>query len=87
MSKLLKDYNGIEGKSHGFYNFELLDFKSSGQRDPDADGISSVSASNARANAASGDFDEFAKVTGAGNYAEELYNAVRKGMGLKDESN
>lgn len=87
MSKLLKDYNGVEGKSHGFYKFDLLDFKSSGQRDPDAEGISSVSASNARSNAASGDFEEFAKVTGAGNYAEQLYKAVRNGMGIKDESN
>lgn len=86
LSKLLKDYNGVEGKSHGYYKFDLLDVKSSGQRDPDAEGLSSVSASNARSNAASGDFEEFAKVTGAGNYSKQLYNAVRKGMGITDEN-
>lgn len=85
--KLLSDYNGVEGKAHGYYKFDLLDFKSSGQRDPDAEGLSSVSASNARANAASGDFDQFKEITGAGQYAKQLFDNVRKGMGLKDESN
>lgn len=85
--KLLTDYNGVEGKAHGYYKFEVLDFKSSGQRDPDAEGLSSVSASNARANAASGDFEQFKEITGAGQYAKQLFDNVRKGMGLKDESN
>jgi hypothetical protein len=84
MLKLIKDYNGIEGKAHGFYKFDTIDGKSSGDRDPDAEGISGVSASNARAAAANGNLEEFNKATGAGQYAEELYNAVRKGMGIKD---
>ena len=41
--KLLKEYNGIEGKAHGYYKFELLDFVSSGERDPDSPGVSGIS--------------------------------------------
>lgn len=81
--KILTDYNGVEGKKHGFYKFETFDFKSSGDRDPDSPGIAGVSASNARDAARAGDIDAFIKATGAGQYAEELYNAVRQGLGIK----
>lgn len=84
MKKLIEDYNGVEGKAHGFYQFDTIDAASSGARDPDADGVSGVSASNARAAAANGNLDEFAEATGAGQYAEELYKAVRQGMGIKE---
>ena len=84
MSKLLNDYNGVEGKSHGFYKFETLDFKSSGDREDGAEGVAGVSASGARAAAANSNMEEFIKATGAGQYAEELYNAVRQGMGIKE---
>ena len=83
--KLITDYNGVEGKAHGYYKFEVLDFKSSGDRDPDSPGVEGVSASKAREKAVAGDLQGFAEKTGAGQYAEELYRAVRKGMGLKDE--
>jgi hypothetical protein len=82
--KLLSDYNGVEGKSHGFYKFETLDFKSSGDREDGAEGVAGVSASGARAAAANSDMEGFIKATGAGQYAEELYNAVRQGMGIKE---
>lgn len=85
MSKLLKDYNGVEGKSHGFYKFETLDFKSSGDREDGAEGVAGISASGARLAAANGDMKAFAEATGAGQYTEKLYTAVRKGMGLKDD--
>lgn len=83
MSSLLKQYNGVEGKAHGFYKFDVLDFKSSGEREDGAEGVAGVSASNARAAAANGDLDAFKEATGAGQYAEELYNAVRSGMGIE----
>lgn len=83
--KLLTDYNGVEGKAHGFYKFDVLDFKSSGERDPDSPGVSGVSASKAREKAATGDLKGFAEATGAGQYAQEMFMAVRKGMGIKDE--
>jgi hypothetical protein len=85
MSKLLKDYNGVEGKSHGFYKFETLDFKSSGDREDGAEGVAGISASGARAAAANGDFEAFAEATGAGQHAKKLYAAVRKGMGISED--
>ena len=82
--KLLTQYNGVEGKAHGYYNFELLDFESSGDRDPDSPGVAGVSASKARVAAANNDFDEFKKATGAGQIADEMFAAVRQGMGIKE---
>lgn len=82
--KLLTQYNGVEGKAHGYYKFETLDFKSSGDREDGAEGVAGISASGARAAAANGNLKAFADATGAGKYAEELYNAVRKGMGITE---
>jgi hypothetical protein len=82
-TELLNKYNGVEGPA-GMYKFDSIDFVSSGDRDPDADGIAGVSASAAREAAAAGDLSAFAQATGAGELAEPLYLAVRKGM-LLDE--
>jgi RNA polymerase sigma factor (sigma-70 family) len=82
--KLLTDYNGVEGKAHGFYKFDVLDFVSSGERDPDSPGISGVSASKARAAAANNDLEGFQEATGAGEYSKPMFDAVRKGMGIKE---
>ena len=84
--KLLTDYNGVEGKAHGYYKFENIDFASSGDRDPDADGLSGVSASRAREAAAAGDVKAFAEATGAGKLTQELYSAVRSGMKLAEDA-
>jgi hypothetical protein len=83
--KLLEQYNGIEGKAHGYYKFEVLDFVSAGERDPDSPGVSGVSASKARAAAASNNLEEFKEATGAGEYSEQMFDAVRKGMGIKED--
>ena len=82
--KLLTEYNGVEGKAHGFYKFDVLDFVSSGDRDPDSPGVAGISASKARAAAANGDLEDFEEATGAGQYAEPMYVAVRKGMNIKE---
>ena len=84
MKKLLVAYNGVEGKSHGYYKFDVLDFASSGEREDGAEGVAGVSASSARAAAATGNLEKFAEATGAGQYAEPLYDAVRKGMGISE---
>ena len=84
--KLLTDYNGVEGKSHGFYKFDKLDFVSSGEREDGAEGVAGVSASGARAAAKEGDKEAFEKATGAGDLTDDLYNAVRKGLGLEEGS-
>ena len=84
MKTLLQDYNGIDGKAHGYYKFEVLDFKSSGNREDGAEGVAGISASNARLAAANGDVDAFKQSTGAGQFAVSLYKAVREGLGIHD---
>lgn len=84
MKNLLTTYNGVEGKAHGFYKFDVLDFKSSGDREDGAEGVAGVSASNARAAAANNDLEGFKESTGAGQYAEALFKAVREGMGINE---
>jgi hypothetical protein len=84
MKKLLEAYNGVEGKSHGYYKFEVLDFVSSGEREDGAEGVAGVSASAARAAAANGDLAAFKEATGAGELSQKLYDAVRKGMNISE---
>ena len=84
---LLNKYNGKEGKI--FYNFKSIKVISAGDRDPDADGAEGMSASKMRKAAADNDFASF--MQGIPNKvknpdAKKLYNAVRKGMGLKEET-
>jgi hypothetical protein len=85
MKNLLTQYNGVEGKAHGFYNFDVIDFASSGDREDGAEGVAGVSASGARAAAANNDFEGFQEATGAGELAKPLFAAVRKGMGINED--
>ncbi len=85
MKNLLTQYNGVEGKAHGFYKFDVIDFASSGDREDGAEGVAGVSASGARAAAANNDFEAFQESTGAGELAKPLFAAVRKGMGISGE--
>jgi hypothetical protein len=82
--KLLTQYNGVEGKAHGYYEFDVLDFVSAGERDPDSEGVSGISASKARAAAANNDLESFKAATGAGEIAKEMFAAVRQGMGINE---
>jgi hypothetical protein len=84
MKHLLTQYNGVEGKAHGFYKFDVIDFASSGDREDGAEGVAGVSASGARAAAANNDFEGFQEATGAGELAKPLFAAVRKGMGINE---
>ena len=83
---LLSKYNGEKGR-HGFYNFADIKVVSAGARDPDAEGVEGMSASKMRAAAADNDFTTFAQgLPKAFSNADSkaLFNAVRKGMGLKE---
>ena len=83
-TKLLNDYNGLEGKPT-YFKFNSINIVSSGPRDPDKDDdIAGVSASAAREAAKKGKFEKFKEITGAGRYAKQLYRAVRKGMLVED---
>lgn len=82
---LTAKYNGVKGR-HGFYNFEGgVNIISAGERDPDADGATGMSASKLRAAAADNDFQLFSKgMPSSFKETKQLFNDVRKGMGLKE---
>jgi hypothetical protein len=82
---LIKKYNGVKGR-HGFYNFENgVNVISAGERDPDADDVSGMSASKMRAAASANDFASFSKgLPKDFKETQQLFNDVRKGMGLKE---
>jgi hypothetical protein len=85
-SKLLHKYNDVPS-AHGHYSFKSIKVHSSGQRDPDSEGTTGMSASKMRAHATSGNEKEFhaglpSKMKPV--HKKELYNAVRKGMGLNE---
>lgn len=84
MKKILKDYNGVEGP-HGMYDFDTLDFKNSGEREDGAEGVEGISGTKAREAAVTGNVKDFTKYTGAGEHAEDMYNDVRKALGISDE--
>ena len=67
------------------YKFETLEFISAGAREDGADGVEGISGTKAREDAANNDIKKFIQHTGAGEHADELFAAVRQGMGLSDE--
>ena len=77
--KLFNDYNGKE------YNFNSITVENAGERDPDADGAEGMSASKMRLAAAEGNLEAFAQGVPKPDLAQKMYDAVRKGMGVKDE--
>ena len=82
---LLNNYNGVDSK-HGFYGFDDIKVVSAGERDPDAEGVSGMSASKMRAAAADGDFDLFKTgVPSTFKDSLKLYNDVRKNLGIREE--
>ena len=81
---ILKKYNG-ERNRHGFYDFETIKVISAGERDPDAEGVSGMSASKMRAAAEKDDIKTFKKGVPTGyRNADDLFKDVRKGMRLAD---
>jgi hypothetical protein len=84
----LAQYNGTH--KGALYNFKKITVHSAGERDPDAEGTSGMSASKMRGHAAAGKFNEFRKGIPAhvkDSHAKELYNDVRKNMGVKEDVN
>ena len=84
---VLNKYNDVEGK-HGYYRFDDINVISAGERDPDSDGVSGMSASKMRAAVAEGDYDSFkmgVPPTVSEKDCHTLYKAVSKGMKIKEE--
>ena len=84
---LLNKYNGVKSR-HGLYNFNKINVVSAGERDPDADDVSGMSASKMRKIASDGNFTQFSQGLPrnvSNSDAKRVYNEVRKGMGLKQQ--
>jgi hypothetical protein len=84
------EFESLANKYNGqLYNFENINIVSAGERDPDAEGVEGMSASKLRKAAGDGDFDTF--VNGIPKSLDkkktkELYNAVRRNMGIEESS-
>ena len=79
--KLVNTYNGK------MYQFDDIEVRSAGDRDPDSDSVEGMSASKQRKAAAENDFDGFLRgVPTAMNKkaARELFDNVRKSMKIKE---
>ena len=83
---ILKKYNGVKSR-HGLYDFDSIKVVSAGERDPDAEGATGMSASKMRDAAARGDKEAFKKgLPPSYRYpadVERLMSNVRSGMGIK----
>src|SRR5210317_183556 len=83
---ILTKYNQVKSR-HGYYDFDTIKVVSAGERDPDAEGATGMSASKMRDAAAKGDKESFKKGLPA-TYrnpadVDRLFSSVRVGMGLK----
>ncbi len=78
---LLSKYNGKE------FQFDEINVVSGGDRDPDSDDITGMSASKMRSFAQLGNFEMFKKglPTKLKSHAEYIYKAVREGSGLMED--
>lgn len=76
--ELLNKYNGKD------YTFDSITITSAGERDPDAEGVSGMSASKMRELAKDGDENGFASglPETLKSHAKKVYDSVRKGMKL-----
>lgn len=85
---VLNQYNGKKAR-HGFYNFMDIKVTSAGTRDPDSEGVDGMSASKMRSLASDNNFTAFAQALPnkfSNSDSKALFNAVRKGLGLKEET-
>ena len=87
--KLLNQYNGKPTKAGNVeYTFDSIEVVSAGQRDPDADDVTGVSASKARELAMKGQEHEFSKIIMGGDKGKVLYDKIQDQFGKEvDENN
>ena len=79
--KLVNNYNGK------MYQFDNIEVRSAGARDPDSDSVEGMSASKQRKAAAENDFDGFLRGVPTSmnkKAARELFDNVRKSMKIKE---
>ena len=81
--KLLKTYNGKRAR-HGYYKFKSIRVVSAGERDPDAEGVSGMSASKMRKAAQDNDYKSFKKgLPPKFKQGKLLFKTQQKEMGIK----
>jgi predicted kinase len=83
---LLNKYNGTQKSAR--FNFKSIQVHSAGERDPDAEGTTGISASKMREYATSGNYKRFKKGAPSSmsdEYVKQMYNDVRKGMRLHEQ--
>jgi hypothetical protein len=83
--RLLNHYNGVAGK-HGFYKFNKIEVKSTGERKE------GVSGTDMRKHVMNGDYKSFkaglpSHMQVNDKHAKDLFNDVRKGMGINEDVN
>ena len=86
-SDRIKEFQALADKYNGRdYEYKKITVVSSGERDPDAEGGSGMSASKMREMAKNNDYRNFKSgVTGLSDSdTRELFNAVKKGMGIRE---
>jgi hypothetical protein len=87
-AKLFQKYNGTHKGAR--FNFKAITIESSGDRDPDSEGVEGISASKMREAATKGDFNTFKKGAPSSmsvDLKKQMYNDVRKGMNIKESIN
>ena len=86
----LGEFQGLSHKYNGeLYTYDQLEVVSAGDRDPDSDDVTGMSASKLRLAAAEGDFVKFAKgVPDTLGKMEkmELFNVIRRSMKIEEET-
>jgi len=86
-NKILTKYNDVQGR-HGFYNFKTITVTSAGDRDPDADGVTGMSASKMRGAALSNDFETFKSgLPKTFGHAQKMFKDIRKYMKVVESFN
>ena len=84
--KLFDTYNGQPDKTGKVpFKFNSIKVVSAGERDPDADGAEGMSASKMRQAAVDNDLESFKQGVPQPQLADEMFAAVRQGMGIRDK--
>ena len=85
-AKLIKQYNGVEGKAHGYYKFDHITVKDTGARK------AGISGTALRKHVASGNYEAFKKnlpsrIASNERHAQELFRHVQSGLTQKEQFN
>ena len=86
----VKEFDALANKYNGkLYNFNSINVKSAGDRDPDADDVTGMSASKMRAAAAANDFEGFCQGCSKALTPEqrkELFSHLRGNMNMEEDA-